>query len=39
MSAGRPGAFDSIFSLDAGTERQERRGRFRVRSDMSEWYG
>ena len=34
MSAARPWAFCSIFSLEAGTARQERRGRFRLRSDM-----
>src|SRR5438445_6495018 len=39
MSAGRPGALPSIFSLEAGTDRQERRGRLRVRSDMSAAYG
>ena len=35
MSAPRPGALPSIFSLEPGTERQERRGRLRVRSDMA----
>ncbi len=34
MSAPRPGAFASIFSLEPGTERHERRGRLRERSDM-----
>ena len=34
MSAGRPGALPSIFSLDPGTERHERRGSSRVRADM-----
>ena len=34
MSAASPCAFCSIFSLEAGTARQERRGRFRLRSDM-----
>src|SRR5688500_13019255 len=38
MSAGRPGALPSIFSLDAGTDRQERRGRSRVRADMAKCY-
>src|SRR5688500_4659335 len=38
MSAGRPGALPSIFSLEAGTERQDRRGRFRVRADIRECY-
>ena len=36
MSAPRPGALPSIFSLEPGTERQERRGRLRERSDMGE---
>ena len=36
MSAPRPGALASIFSLEPGTERQERRGRLRERSDMVE---
>ena len=36
MSAPRPGALASIFSLEPGTERQERRGRLRERSDMGE---
>ena len=36
MSAPRPGALASIFSLEPGTERQERRGRLRERSDMAE---
>ena len=35
MSAPRPGALASIFSLEPGTERQERRGRLRERSDMA----
>ena len=35
MSAPRPGALPSIFSLEPGTERHERRGRLRVRSDMA----
>src|SRR5205823_5901535 len=35
----RAGALPSIFSLEAGTERQERRGRLRVRSDMYRAYG
>src|SRR5437660_2299309 len=39
MSAGRAGALASIFSLDPGTDRQDRRGRVRVRSDMLEAYG
>src|SRR5207245_10019232 len=39
MSAARPGALASIFSLDPGTDRQERRGRFRVRSDIPRCYG
>ena len=34
MSAPSPGALPSIFSLEPGTERQERRGRLRERSDM-----
>src|SRR5262249_37806258 len=34
MSAARPGALPSIFSLEPGTDRQERRGRLRERSDM-----
>src|SRR5437868_4544491 len=34
MSAPRPGALPSIFSLEPGTARQVRRGRFRDRSDM-----
>lgn len=34
MSAPRPGAFPSIFGLEPGTERHERRGRLRERSDM-----
>ena len=34
MSAPRVGPLPSIFSLDPGTERHERRGRFFVRSDM-----
>src|SRR5438067_5265663 len=34
MSAARPWALSSIFSLEAGTARQERRGRWRLRSDM-----
>ena len=38
MSAPRLGALPSIFSLDPGTERQERRGRLRERSDML-WKG
>ena len=36
MSAPRPGALAIIFSLEPGTERQERRGRLRERSDMGE---
>src|SRR4051794_19614145 len=39
MSAGRLGAFPSIFSLDPGTERHERRGRSRLRADMSAMLG
>src|SRR3954447_21628948 len=39
MSAGIPGPLPSIFSLEPGIDRQERRGRLRVRSDMSESYG
>src|SRR5205807_4640567 len=39
MSAAMPGALLSIFSLEPGTERQDRRGRFRVRSDMNRSYG
>ena len=35
MSAGSPGPLPSIFSLEPGMDRQERRGRFRVRSDMT----
>ena len=35
MSAPRPGALPSIFSLEPGTERQDRRGRLRERSDMA----
>ena len=34
MSAPRPGALPSIFSLEPGTARHVRRGRFCVRSDM-----
>ena len=34
MSAPRPGALPSIFSLEPGTARHVRRGRFRERSDM-----
>ena len=34
MSAPSPGALPSIFSLEPGTARQVRRGRFRDRSDM-----
>ena len=34
MSAPRPGALPSIFSLEPGTERHDRRGRWRERSDM-----
>ena len=34
MSAPRPGALPSIFSLEPGTARQVRRGRLRERSDM-----
>ena len=34
MSAPSPGALPSIFSLEPGTARQVRRGRFRERSDM-----
>ncbi len=36
MSAPRPGALPSIFSLEPGTARHVRRGRFRERSDMRE---
>src|SRR3954453_7683748 len=36
MSAPRPGALPSIFSLEPGTDRHARRGRLRLRSDMSE---
>lgn len=38
MSAARPCAFISIFSLEAGTARHERRGRERLRSDMAQRY-
>ena len=38
MSAPRPGALASIFSLDPGTERHERRGRLRLRSDILKGY-
>ena len=34
MSAPSPGALPSIFSLDPGTDRHDRRGRLRERSDM-----
>ena len=34
MSAPRPGALPSIFSLEPGTDRHDRRGRLRERSDM-----
>ena len=36
MSAPSVGALPIIFSLEPGTDRQERRGRLRVRSDMAE---
>src|SRR5262245_49811988 len=39
MSAGIPGPLPSIFSLEPGMERQERRGRPRVRADMASAYG
>ena len=35
MSAPRPGALPSIFSLEPGTDRHDRRGRLRERSDMA----
>src|SRR3954452_8586193 len=35
MSAGIVGPFASIFSLEPGTDRQERRGRSRERADMA----
>src|ERR1700682_5568076 len=36
MSAGNPAALAIIFSLEPGTDRQERRGKCRVRADMDQ---
>ena len=38
MSAGMVGPLVSIFSLEPGMDRQERRGRSRVRADMAAAY-
>src|SRR5664279_6392435 len=39
MSAGTVGALARKRSFDPGDDMQERRGRYRERSDMPRWYG